>query len=489
MKNTSGEAVSDATQNTGYAGFWVRVAAYFLDYAIIMVGSLVISIGLVSMGDVAGVIGGFVLLLVTLLYYPVMESSARQATFGKSLAGIKVTDLDGKRLSFGRALLRTIAKILSAIPFCIGFLLAAFTARKQALHDMLAKTLVVRTGPSHLLKLFVIAVSGLAILIGGSGAYLYYVYLPQVKNEMAGAMSEAMKGAATVPSVPSAPPVARKAVPLPGIASPSTAPAASGSTSVADEPEAVYAKFHRAGLTANFDEMIKYGTAQPDLVSMPASERQAMLDFLAKLLPKIYTVIRKTIDPDGKHATLHLDASGAAGTITMIKENGIWKVGNADWGGSSQAGEASPKAAMAAVVAAKRQFPVSEGKDQSRTTEDRKLAVATLQERSLQASRVPLEKMITPKFNDVMTAVLRQDQAGVTELLDLGWWVDKQGSNGFTPLMEAVAMGDAPMAELLLKRGANQNAAARDGSVLQIAKRNQDTAMIELLRRYGATVE
>ena len=211
-----------------------------------------------------------------------------------------------------------------------------------------------------------------------------------------------------------------------------------------------------------------------------------MLDFLAQMLPKTYTVMRKMVDPDGKHATLHLNASGAAGTVALVKENGVWKVGNADWGGSSKTSELSSnmKAATATGTKVKQPPPDKEAKGQSSTAAGGEPVVAP--ERPYQA---PPENVITPKFNDVMTAVLRQDQVAVTQLLDLGWWVDKPDPNGFTPLIEAVAMGDAPMAELLLKRGANPNAAARDGSVLQIAKRNRDAAMAELLRRYGATVE
>ncbi|HZW26265.1 MAG TPA: hypothetical protein VFF26_12340 [Gallionella sp.] len=97
--------------------------------------------------------------------------------------------------------------------------------------------------------------------------------------------------------------------------------------------------------------------------------------------------------------------------------------------------------------------------------------------------------VVTPKYNDVMTAVIRQDQAAVTQLLDLGWWVDKPDSRGSTPLLEAVSLGDAAMAELLLKRGANPNAVARDFSPLRMAKRNRDATMEALLRSYGATVE
>ena len=74
-----------------------------------------------------------------------MESSARQATYGKSAMSPRVTNLDGQRISFGHATGRFFAKIVSGmIPFAIGFLMAAFTERKQALHDLIAGTLVLK---------------------------------------------------------------------------------------------------------------------------------------------------------------------------------------------------------------------------------------------------------------------------------------------------------------------------------------------------------
>src|SRR3989338_6641318 len=413
MGNTSGQAVSGTTQNIEYAGFWVRVAAYFVDFAIVTGICLVIAVGASFVGAVW--IAMLVLPLIQFLYWPVMESSARQATFGKSLCGIKVTDLEGRHLSFKSALLRNIAKILSAIPFCIGFLLAAFTARKQALHDMLAKTLVVRTGPSHLFKVIAMAVGGFVIVVAGSGAYLYYVYLPQMKNDVAGMMQESAKNASTAHSVSAMPPsVDKKAaqptpavpvVPKGGAGSGTPLPATGGAkpsvlafpvaASAADKPEAIYAKFHSAGLTANFDEMLKYGTAQPDLISMPAAERQAMLDFLAQMLPKTYTVMRKMVDPDGNHATLHLDASGVVGTITLVKENGMWKVGNADWGGSPKTSELPSNMKAATVTGTKvKPPPVKETKGQLSTAASEEPPVAP--ERTYQVSP---ENVITPKFN------------------------------------------------------------------------------------------
>ncbi len=113
----------------------------------------------------------------------------------------------------------------------------------------------------------------------------------------------------------------------------------------ADEPEAVYAKIHSAALAANFDEMRKYGTAQKadDMAWMPAWLQQPILRFLARMIPKTYTVAGKTLTPDGNGATLRLTATTESrpgekpetvnGTVTLVKEKGEWKVDEVRWGG------------------------------------------------------------------------------------------------------------------------------------------------------------
>ena len=78
------------------------------------------------------------------LYEAFMMSSEWQATAGKRVMSIVVTDLDGGRISFARATGRHFAKYLSAFLLGIGFVMAAFTSKKQALHDMIAETLVVK---------------------------------------------------------------------------------------------------------------------------------------------------------------------------------------------------------------------------------------------------------------------------------------------------------------------------------------------------------
>jgi len=77
------------------------------------------------------------------LYYALMESSAKQATLGKMAISIKVTDMAGNRISFGRATGRYFGKYVSALIMYIGFLMAGFTQQKQALHDIMAGCLVV----------------------------------------------------------------------------------------------------------------------------------------------------------------------------------------------------------------------------------------------------------------------------------------------------------------------------------------------------------
>lgn len=119
-----------------YAGFLKRLVAAIIDG--ILVG-IVVGI-LTSTMDESW--SGVISTLLGWLYYAGMESSERQATLGKSVMGIYVTDLYGQRISFLRATGRYFAKILSALILMIGYIMAAFTERKQALHDMLASTLV-----------------------------------------------------------------------------------------------------------------------------------------------------------------------------------------------------------------------------------------------------------------------------------------------------------------------------------------------------------
>lgn len=79
------------------------------------------------------------------LYFSLMESSSSQGTVGKIVCGLRVTDTQGRRISFGRATGRYFAKILSALILLIGYLMVGWTRQKRGLHDFIAGTLVVRT--------------------------------------------------------------------------------------------------------------------------------------------------------------------------------------------------------------------------------------------------------------------------------------------------------------------------------------------------------
>ena len=141
-----------------YAGFWLRFVASFLDSLVVFVISMgvgivavpivlrfvlsraVPSLGALEMAPVGLVIG----VLAGWLYYSLFESSERRATPGKMAVGIRVSDLAGRRLSFGRATGRSFAKYVSNLTLCIGYVMVAFTDRKQALHDLIAGTIVTR---------------------------------------------------------------------------------------------------------------------------------------------------------------------------------------------------------------------------------------------------------------------------------------------------------------------------------------------------------
>ena len=124
-----------------------------------------------------------------------LESSGWQATVGKRIMGLQVTDADGARLSFVHALMRMLAKIVSAIPFALGFLIAAFTARKQALHDLIVKTLVVRSGPSYFWKLVLALVVGFALMVASAVALLHYFVLPMFRKTFGEPVIQAMREA------------------------------------------------------------------------------------------------------------------------------------------------------------------------------------------------------------------------------------------------------------------------------------------------------
>jgi uncharacterized RDD family membrane protein YckC len=157
---TSATAAPAAVQ---YAGFWRRFAASLIDGLIVGAVPTIIYYGLMGAGvlhmpeiadeeDIGpyiswmirySLISNGVMIVLQTLYFAIMESSSKQATLGKMVLGIIVTDADGKRISFGRAVGRNLGKIVSQIILFIGYLMIAFTEKKQGLHDIMANCLVV----------------------------------------------------------------------------------------------------------------------------------------------------------------------------------------------------------------------------------------------------------------------------------------------------------------------------------------------------------
>lgn len=156
--------VQSAAQPIRWAGFWLRFVAWLIDTIILQIVStfailpFVVSSGIreiilnhppQSPADVISLFGSLSKLIIVSacirwLYYALLESSAWQATVGKKTLGLEVTDLAGHRVSFARATGRYFAKIISVLTFWIGYIMAGFTEKKQALHDMIAGCLVIR---------------------------------------------------------------------------------------------------------------------------------------------------------------------------------------------------------------------------------------------------------------------------------------------------------------------------------------------------------
>ncbi len=145
------DAKGEAEKKIKYAGFWLRFLAYFIDSIIFGIFSFIIGVifSFITARNIEfGLIAYLPLYIITYifqwLYFALMESSQSQATIGKMALSIKVTTLDGNRISFGQATGRFFGKIISFVILLFGFFMAGWTEKKQALHDIMASTLVVK---------------------------------------------------------------------------------------------------------------------------------------------------------------------------------------------------------------------------------------------------------------------------------------------------------------------------------------------------------
>lgn len=154
------------TRAIGYGGFWIRLVAFIIDIVLLRIAMIPFALlffgrfmlfgmmgphrGPMAPDEILPLVGaGLKLVLIQMcawwLYEALLTSSSKQATVGKMIFGLKVTDTQGQRISFARASGRHFGKYVSGLILMIGYIIAAFSARKQALHDMMADTLVLKT--------------------------------------------------------------------------------------------------------------------------------------------------------------------------------------------------------------------------------------------------------------------------------------------------------------------------------------------------------
>ncbi|MFZ0039416.1 MAG: RDD family protein [Candidatus Acidiferrales bacterium] len=154
-----------ATPRVAYAGFWLRFVAIIIDFVALAIVTFPIRLALFGMfgihhmmrpsfGERPDVMVSTFLpvflfsagisFVINLLYFSFCESSVWQATLGKKALGLAVTNMQGRRITLGHALGRNLAKIISSMTLLIGYIIAGFTAKKQALHDLIAGTLVIK---------------------------------------------------------------------------------------------------------------------------------------------------------------------------------------------------------------------------------------------------------------------------------------------------------------------------------------------------------
>lgn len=606
-----------------YGGFWVRVIAYMVDSVIVVTLLFLVVGGLAFLGDAAAMLITLAVYLVPLLYFVLMHSSARQATLGKQLLGLKVATVDGERISLLRSLGREVAKIASAIPLCIGFLLAAFTSRKQALHDMVVSTTVTREGGSVILGLLVALFGWVApaavIMVLGMG-----ILAAMMGTMGGGIMQEAMKeaqkqAAATQPAPPTRKaPASQPAQPPAAAPKPAAAPVAGGKdadTVLAAQldgfdkpgttragpavlelsttfPSSFWIKVHvppmdefagdsavtvtltrvadaRGGelydpkhnLESAFFQKVSLrpaampaphlgGTRQVTLRSGASTDSLQVVEGAAKFrIPAKPLALNFAAGDVGKAQTAHgvaltvkaikgkeaeLSATGDASRIVSIQGYGadggrVRMLSRNSSGGEVRFGFEQPVTRLEVVVAeqfVERSYPFTLSKTSMAgapvaaappaaakaapaqpavvpaqpapvaakvvesapkaqpvaAKEGRRRLPGPVQARSIEAppaaGGAPAPEPVGLKYNDLMTAVLKGDPAAVSELLALGKWADKPDSRGVTPLTAAVYTGDAKVAELLLKAGANPEAA------LAAARERRNAAMTDLLEKY-----
>ncbi len=133
----------------------------------------------------------------------------------------------------------------------------------------------------------------------------------------------------------------------------------------AEEPEAVYAKFHRAAVSGNLEEMARYASAtrRAEVITMSAAQKNAAVKMAALNLPRAFVVRNKIINPGASNARLLVSGPGERfidgkvetlyGVIAMVIEAGDWKVRESNWSNEQPANFAPARPAAAPTAAGK----------------------------------------------------------------------------------------------------------------------------------------
>ena len=137
---------------TNFGGFWIRLAAYLIDFVVIAIPLVIIESLILVFGKFSDTqtesflsINSYLIPAVWCIYNTCFHSSNWQATIGKRVLGLKVVNIYGERISFARALGRHFALNLSILLLYIGILMIEWTEYMQGLHDLIAKTYVIKS--------------------------------------------------------------------------------------------------------------------------------------------------------------------------------------------------------------------------------------------------------------------------------------------------------------------------------------------------------
>lgn len=168
--------MTEQSDQKEYAGFWIRLASVCIDALVI---AIIVTLGIALVTKIVyssysseGYLRFTVFFLfgisflITIIYFTWFNAKGRQSP-GKRVFGIVVLDDALHPISLSKSFWRAVVYFFDYIVFCIGHILIFFNKRKKALHDLAAKTVVVRTKPANKLEPMFIIVTLIAFYFLG----------------------------------------------------------------------------------------------------------------------------------------------------------------------------------------------------------------------------------------------------------------------------------------------------------------------------------